>query len=79
MKKSMTGSDGSCRMLGGRLVDVGRDDPELDLGLDFLAQGEPDRVQAQLLERALDLDVVGVDREVVGLEGVGDLSALTEP
>src|SRR5436305_779514 len=34
---------------GGGLAGVGRDDPELDLGVDVLAEVELDRVEAQLL------------------------------
>ena len=38
---------------GGGLVGVRRDDPELDLGVDVLAEVKLDRVEAQFLERAL--------------------------
>ena len=50
---------------------MGGDDPELDLGVDVLTEVELDGVEAELLERALDLDVVGLDREVVGVYGGG--------
>ena len=55
------------------LFGVGRDNPELDLGVDVLAEVELDRVEAQVLERAFDPDVLGLDREALGLEGLGDL------
>lgn len=43
--------------LGRGFLGVGRDDPELDFGLDVLAEVELDGVQAEFLERALDADV----------------------
>ena len=52
---------------------VGGNDPELDLGVDVLAQAELDGVEAQVLERALDPDVLGLDREASVLRAAGDL------
>src|SRR5271166_2437163 len=52
---------------------MGRDDPELDLGVDILAQVNLDGVEAQVLERSLDVDVFGLDREALGLERSGNL------
>src|SRR5581483_5941872 len=56
----------------GRLVGVRRDDPELHLGLDVRAEVDLDRVQAGLLQRPLDADVLVLDRQVVGPQGGGD-------
>src|SRR4051794_6974456 len=58
---------------GGGLLAVGRDDPELDLGVDVLAEVELDGVEAELLERPFDPDVGLLDRQVVGAERGGDL------
>ena len=52
---------------------MGRHDPELHLGVDILRQDNLDRVQAQVLERALDADVFGLDRKTLGLERRGNL------
>src|SRR5690349_13979891 len=58
---------------GAALFGVSRDDPELDFGLDVVAEVKLDRVEAQLLEGALDPDVVGLDREVFSPKRGGDL------
>ena len=57
----------------GRFLGMGRDDPELDFALDVLGQVDLDRVEAQLLERPFDPDVLGLDREALVPKGLGDL------
>jgi len=52
---------------------VGRDDPELDLGVDVLGQVDLDGVESQVLERSLDTNRLGLDRETLGFERGGDL------
>ena len=52
---------------------MGRDDPELDLGVDVLGQVDLDGVESQVLERSLDTNRLGLDRETRGLERGGDL------
>lgn len=52
---------------------MGRDDPELDLGVDVLGQVDLDGVESQVLERSLDTNRLGLDRETLGFERGGDL------
>ena len=52
---------------------MGRDDPELDLGVDVLGQVDLDGVESQVLERSLDTNRLGLDRETLRLERGGDL------
>ena len=52
---------------------MGRDDPELDFGVDVLGQVDLDGVESQVLERSLDTNRLGVDRETLRLERGGDL------
>src|SRR3990172_4390179 len=47
-------------------------DPPLELAVDFARQTELHRVQAQLLERSFELEVVGRERNLVVLEGRRD-------
>ena len=52
---------------------MGGDNPQLDFALDVLRKMDPDRVEPELLERAFDTDILGLDGESLGFQGVGDL------
>src|ERR1700730_3835905 len=55
------------------LLELRRDDHDLDLGDDIVAQGEVHDIQAAFLDEALELDHVRLDLEVFALECLGNL------
>ena len=57
---------------GSDVVRHGRNDPNLQFGFDLLAQMDRHRVQAQFLQRALEPDLIGGDREFVLLQRLDD-------
>src|SRR5271157_276944 len=50
-----------------------RHDPDLDLGLDILGEVDLDRIEAKLLQRPGQADLVLRDRKLVALQRVGDV------